>query len=304
MTKKKKNSVEPDFMMLSSLSEEDAFIIHRASRILEQQSDFRRAAAEQIDTTAGYSSQLQNQNAPDRCNRPQGAYNQNWISGQSLAPSFCIPTAPGSRTSYDSQCSTGSGFASIPTSGQTVPNVPHSYNDYELGNFTGFDLQDSALGGISCAPLDMTATMPLNNGNLGMISEPYMPNMPGMEPWPIPQMPENIPNHQEHSGRFDTPLDVQMVSYGHSNEGSSGRSLHSASMSRHNSGSSEDHQNASDGSNDTIDSGRQHRKPFTPQERQETGNTRELVACIRCRQVIVPNPNFSNILKFVLLTLA
>jgi hypothetical protein len=170
--------------------------------------------------------------------------------------------------------------------------MPHTYNDYELDNFPNFDFQDASLGGMSCAPLDMTSAMPINNANLGMISEAYMPNMSVPEPWPMPQVPENIPNYQEHIGRFNTSFGNQMVRYGPANEDNSVQSLHSASMSRHNSGSSEDHQNISDGSSDTIDSGRQHRKPFTPQERRETGNTRELVACMRCRQVFPPSLKF------------
>lgn len=55
-------------------------------------------------------------------------------------------------------------------------------------------------------------------------------------------------------------------------------------LSRHSSRYPDDRQNTSDNGNDNNDSGRQHRKRFTAKEREETRNTRELIACITCRQ--------------------
>jgi hypothetical protein len=273
--------MDPDGMVLS---EEDAMIIHRASRILEQQSELHRAAMERIDLSAGHPSQFQSQPTLGRWNRIQGPQNQNWNSGQLLAPSSYIPTLPGSRTSYDSQVSAGIGLSSLPTSGLAMANMPDTYGDYGFDNLAGFDLQNPTLGDISSAPLDMASTVPVNNGNLGNLSDPYLLNMPGLEPWSVQQIPENMPIYQEHNGIDEASYDFQLVRFEHTDGDSSRQSLHSASMSRHNSGSSEDRQNTSESSSDSNDSGRQRRKPFTAKEREETGTTRELIACLRCRQ--------------------
>lgn len=253
-------------------------IIHRASRILEQQSELHRAATERIDPSAGHPSQFQSQPALERCNRIQGPQSQSWNLGQSFAPSS------GSRTSYDSQVSAGIGLSSLPTSGPSITNMPGAYNDYDFDNLADFDLQNPTLDDMSSAPLDMASTMPVNNGNLGILSDPYLLDIPGLEPWPMLQMPENTPIHQEHNRMDGTSYDFQIVRFEDADGGSSRQSLHSASMSRHNSDSSEDRQNTSDSSSDSNDSGKQRRKPFTAKAREETGTTRELIACLRCRQ--------------------
>jgi hypothetical protein len=258
--------------------------IHRASKLLEQRSGIHRATAERIDLSAGHPSQFQGQPAVERWNRIQCPQDQNWNPGQSLIPSSYIPTPPGSRTSYDSQVSAGIGLSSLSSSGPTIANMPDAYNDYDIDNLADFDLQNSTFDDMSSTPLDMASTMPVNNGNLGILSDRYLFNMPGLEPWTMLQMPENTPIYQGHNGRDETPYGYHTVRFEHADRGGSMQSIHSASMSRHNSGSSEDRQNTSDSSSDSNDSGRQRRKPFTAKEREETSTTRELIACLRCRQ--------------------
>jgi len=60
--------------------------------------------------------------------------------------------------------------------------------------------------------------------------------------------------------------------------------LDNDNLNRHSNRYPEDRQNSSDNGSDKNDSGRQHRKRFTAIEREETGTTGKLVACIRCHQ--------------------
>lgn len=194
-------------------------IIRQALRIIEQQSDPQRAAAQQVDISAGYPLQLENQHALEGWNRTQGLQSSNWNARQSLASSSYIPTPP--RTTYDPQTSAGISPSSLSMSHPTVPNeLSDAYSDYIFDNLTSFGLHDPALEGTPSEPLNM----------------PFM-----------------------------TTLDNN-------------------SLSRHSSRYLEDRQNTSDSGSDKNDSGRQHRKRFSAEEREETGNTREIIACIRCRQ--------------------
>lgn len=58
----------------------------------------------------------------------------------------------------------------------------------------------------------------------------------------------------------------------------------SDSLSRHNNCYSEDRQNTSDSGSGKNHSGRKPRKQPMAQEREETRNAREIIACIRCHQ--------------------
>jgi hypothetical protein len=78
---------------------------------------------------------------------------------------------------------------------------------------------------------------------------------------------------QAHEGIPAEPLNMALMT-----------ALNNDNLNRHSSCYPEDRQNTSDSGSDKNDSGRQHRKRFTAKEREETGITRELVACIRCRQ--------------------
>ncbi len=191
--------------------------IRRACRILEQQSELQRAAAQRVDIPASYSSQSENEHASEEWNRTRGVQYQRWNAGQSLVPPSYLPTPP--RTSYDPQTSTGIGPSSLSISDTAVTNIsPDAYSDYNFDDLTNFGLQDPALE--VPAPHNMSFMMTLGNENLS-----------------------------KHGSRYP-----------------------------------EDSQNTIDSGSDKNDLGGQYRKRPTAQAREETGNTREIIACIRCRQ--------------------
>jgi hypothetical protein len=187
-------------------------VIRRLYRALEQRSDPQPAAAQQVDVSSGYPSQLETEHASEGWNRRRGTQNQRWNAGQLFAPSY-IPTPP--RSHYDPQTSAG-----IVPSSLSIPDpiVPYAYSDYNFDNPTNFGLQDPAL----------EVSQPLN---IALMTTPE-----------------------------------------------------SDSLSRHDNCYPEDCQNTSDSGSGKNYSGRKPRKRLTAQEREETRNTRDIIACIRCHQ--------------------
>lgn len=205
-------------MTFSNLSEDEALIInsYRASRMLEQQTNFSRAADQRVNISTGHHSQLTNQHTFDGWNMSQC-----WNAAHTPTPSSCIPTPTASKIDYNYQNSAGIGPSSLRTTDSTVQNMPDAnYYNNTFNNSTNFSFQNPGPGGVPSAPLNMGSMVTLSND----------------------------------------------------------------SLSRHNSTPSEDRQTISGSSSFTTESGRPNRKHFADKQREETGNTRKLGACIRCHQ--------------------
>lgn len=100
-------------------------VIRRLYRMLEQRSALEVAATRRVDMPPGFSSQLQNEHAPEGWHTAQASQYQTWNVGSQ----FATPPLPPNPLSmhYDPQTSVGT----VPSS-LSVPDpiVPHSYSNY------------------------------------------------------------------------------------------------------------------------------------------------------------------------------
>jgi hypothetical protein len=148
------------------ISKEDEIVIRRLYMALEQRSDPQPAAAQQVDVSSGYPSQLENEHASEGWNMRRGPPNQRWNADQLFAPPSYISTPP--RSHYDPQTSAGIVPSSLSISD---PIVPYAYTDCNFDNPANFSFQDSVLE--VSQPLNIALMMTLDSNSLSGHNNSY-----------------------------------------------------------------------------------------------------------------------------------